>query len=153
MKKAIVSLVLAVLIVTALSACGGGGSGGQCPTTEPTNCIAGLSGEWTVTDTTHTSSDYCSGADGFTNTYTVGVTQVGCAITVDTPVGTFHGFVDGNTLCWSGSYAFEGGTTTITGMTIQSNDPPTTFDGSSSWTWTDGVGNCEGSTTTTGTKS
>lgn len=153
MKRITVSLVI-VAFLTALSACGGGGGGGACPTVEPTTCVTGLTGEWLVTDVVHTGSDYCSGADGFTSTYPVDVTQAGCAITVDiSGVGTFHGFVDGNTLCWSGNYPFDGGTTTITGMTIQSNDPPTTFDGSSSWTWTDGVGNCEGTTSANGVKS
>ncbi len=149
------AFVLVASLAVALSACGGGGggSGGACPSTEPASCITGLSGEWEVTDTTSTDSEYCSGADGFTNTYTVTVTQVGCALTVVVPgAGTFSGFVDGNTLCWSGSYPFMDGTTTITGMTLESNSTGTAFTGSSSWTWTDGIGNCEGSTSSTGSK-
>jgi len=153
-KRNATHFIIAAAVVFLVAACGGGGGGGgSCPTTEPTSCITGLSGTWTVTDTVHTSSDYCSGADGFTSVYTVTVTQVGCAITVViADAGTFHGFVDGNTLCWTGSYPFNDGTTTITGMSIQGNDAGTAFDGSSSWTWTDGFGNCEGTTTTTGTK-
>lgn len=148
-----VAFAVVVSIVAALSACGGGGGGGACPTTEPTSCITGLSGTWSVTDVVHTSSEYCEGADGFTRTYNAVVTQTGCRLTVAIAgVGTFNGFVDGNTLCWSGSYPFDDGTTTITGMTIQSNDAGTTFSGESSWTWTDGVGNCEGTTTANGTK-
>jgi len=151
MKK--LAFVMVASLAVSLCACGGGGSGGTCPTTEPASCIMGLSGEWTVRDTVHTSSDYCSGADGFTSTYPVTVTQTGCRITVEIPdVGTFNGFVDGNTLCWTGDYPFNDGTTTITGMTITGNDAGNAFEGSSSWTWTDGIGNCEGSTTTEGTK-
>ncbi len=140
-------------MIAALSACGGGGSGGDgCPTTEPTSCITGLSGNWDVSDVTSTSSEYCIDADGSTTTYTAEVTQSGCRLTVEIAGNVFAGFVDGSTLCWSGSYPFNDGTTTLTSMEVTANAAGTSFTGSASWTWTDGVGNCEGTSSSQGFK-
>ena len=141
-------------MVVVLSACGGGsGGGGGCPTTEPESCITGLSGDWNITDDVSTSAQYCASSDGQRNIYTVTVTQTGCSLTVTSGGQTLNGFIDGNSLCWTGSYEENGGTTTIVDMDLTVNDAGTEFSGSSSWTWTDNIGECNGQTSTQGEKS
>jgi hypothetical protein len=146
--------ITVVAMMAAVSACGGGGSGdgGACPTSEPASCITGGSGEWSVHETASTSSSYCIASNGEISDYTITVTQTGCRISVVADGNTFNGFIDGNRICWTGSYPDNGGTTTIENMSLTVNDAGTEFSGSSSWTWTDGVGTCNGTTTTQGEK-
>ena len=144
---------LAVLPVALLTACGGGGGGGGSDGADATGAgstpTVDVNGTWNVTEQV---SSGCAGEGNFTDSYQVAITQHGSDITVDTPLGKFSGTADGRTLSWSGSYAQNGGTTTIDALDLTANEQGTSFSGDSKWHWTDGRETCSGTTHTTGTR-
>ncbi len=105
-------------------------------------------GTWSIIDTND--SNTCGDPTGVPEMYDITVTQNGVSITVATPVGTFSGTVNGNSVSWSGSYPENGGTTTITSLmaTVLGDS----LSGSTSWSWTDGVDSCSGSNSFTGAR-
>ena len=142
MRKAF-SIALGVAVASvALLACGDD---------EPTGNGSGLNvaGTWTITET----ADGTDCGDGIsTFTYTIGVAQSGSNITVTADGLTFSGTLSGNQLVWSGSYPEDGGTTTANvTMTIASDG--NSLSGSSTWSWTDGIDSCTGTSTFSGVKS
>lgn len=64
---------------------------------------------------------------------------------------TFTGTLNGTQGSWSGSYPEDGGTTTEE-FTVTFTSNNTMFNGGSTWTWSDGLGGCSGSSTITGSK-
>lgn len=144
----IVSLIrraIAVCSMLALCACGGGGGGGGEGTPPATRApSADLTGTWTVTET---GVSNCPGEATFSvGPYQVNVTQSGNNLTVVTPAGTFSGTIDGDKAKWTGSYPEDGGTTTITSMTLTVSADDNHFSGSSTWSWSDGRNTCSGTT-------
>ncbi|XPS90037.1 uncharacterized protein Dvar_80560 [Desulfosarcina variabilis str. Montpellier] len=110
-----------------------------------------VAGTWQVTDI----NDETDCGEGInTVEYTIYITQNGEQITVDKdPEGTFTGTLSGNTITWSGSYPEDGGTTTILSMTVDVSDDGNTFTSQSSWSWTDGIDSCSGTSQGEGVKS
>lgn len=144
--------VLFSLILFFTLSCGSGG-GEDCE-----DSTVDISGTWTITETTSTSSSFCAGDDGVTRTITVTVVQSGSniTVTVGSDGGELAGAVFSGSICadisdWSGSYEDDGGTTTVTGADITATD--TSFTGTTTWTFTDGTNSCTGTTTLTGTRS
>lgn len=140
---------LALLLLFALAACGGGGGGGEensPPSTTPSD-VANVAGEWSITErlnSTCTDDDY--------KQYSVDVTQSGTELTVVAGGNSYSGRIDGSTVSWTGSYQEDGGTTTITAMTLTLSSDANTLTGSSSWQWVSNSGaqRCEGTTQVTG---
>jgi hypothetical protein len=105
-----------------------------------------VAGTWSITEVVSTSGACSSGTD----TYTATVTQSGTSITVNIGGLTYGGTLSGNSLSWSGSYPEDGGTTTTSiSLTFASNS---SLSGSSSWSWTDGMESCTGTSTISGSK-
>jgi len=119
---------------------GGGGSDGGGGTTGD---VPDVSGSWTV-DETVDGSDCGEGTT--TDSYTIAVTQNGTQLTVTSEGDTFTGTLSGNTLSWTGSYAEDGGTTTITTLSITLDASGNNGSGTAAWTWTDGTETCSGTT-------
>ncbi len=140
-KRMAAALLIGVTVIFSGCGGGGGGGGGSAPLAPPT---ADLTGTWTVTES---GLSNCPGNASFTNgPYQVTVTQTGNNLNVATPVGTFAGTIDGDRVKWTGSYPEDGGTTTITSMSLVVASDDNTFSGSSTWIWTDGRSNCSGNT-------
>ncbi len=135
------------------AACSGGSDGGSnapAPAPQPPQVPAPpsstIAGQWQITETITNASGVCAGEIGTTETYTIHVAQNGSALTVSAPAGVFSGTMNGNNISWTGSYPEQGGTTTITSMTVTVTGPPYMLNGSSTWTWTDGTTTCQGTT-------
>lgn len=109
-----------------------------------------VEGTWQVTDI----NDETDCGEGInTVQYTIDITQNGERITVyKDPEGTFTGTLSGNTITWSGSYPEDGGTTTISSMTVNVSDDGNRFTSQSSWSWTDGIDSCSGTSQGEGVK-
>ncbi|MEE8143291.1 MAG: hypothetical protein V3T77_09335 [Planctomycetota bacterium] len=102
-----------------------------------------LDGAWISLETC---DETCLG--GGLNIFTAAyiLTQFGSIITVDTPVGSFEGEVNGSEATWSGSYSRDGGTYSFTAtVTIAGNE--LSFLGVSDWMWSDGAITCTGTCT------
>ncbi len=138
-----VSLWVCAAISAALLATGCGG-GGEDSIVVP----ASVGGTWSITETGTTND--CG--DPVDPPYAITVTQNGSSVTVTTPAGTFSGTVSGSSLSWSGSYPDNGGTNTINSLTATIAALGVSLSGSSSWSWTDGVTSCSGTTSFTGTR-
>lgn len=103
--------------------------------------VTDLSGSWSVSSR----DDGTDCGDGVTtNIYTILVTQMGNDLTVQAPTGTFAGIIAGRTVTWSGSFPEGGGTTTIANLILTVEADENGLVGSSSWSWTDGVDACAG---------
>jgi len=131
-------------IILSCGGSGGGGGGGGTPA-PPMN----VAGTWAVSDTVDNTK--CPGGSITHDNYNVTVVQNGSNLTVTTPVGTFNGSINGNTLSWTGSFPEGGGTTTINSMTLTVSADGKSFSGSSAWTWTQGSTSCSGTSQSTGT--
>lgn len=106
-----------------------------------------ITGTWSVSETVDATA---CGEGTQTDTWSMTATQTGNALTVTTPVGTFTGTVSGSDVNWSGSFPEDGGTTTISlSATLSGGDD---FAGTSTWSWTDGIDSCGGTSVFTGTR-
>lgn len=152
-KKKLISFIFFALPPTLLFlACGGGGGGGDSGGGKaPQTSCANVAGTWNTTEQVNATA---CGEGTYTESLTYNVSQDGCNITV-APQGTnliFNGTVNGNQISWSGSYPEEGGTTTITSLTLTLSSDGNTFSGSNSWTWSDGASRCSGTTNVSGSR-
>ncbi len=109
-----------------------------------------VAGTWDITETM--GANTCGDTVGLTDTYQVTVSQNGSNLTVTAPAGTFNGTMNSNVLSWTGSYPEQGGTTTITGMSLIVSLDRTSFSGTVDWTWTDGNYSCVGENSADGIK-
>jgi hypothetical protein len=125
----IFGLLLGVAVF-AFAACGDGGCA------DPVD----VAGEWEVTSTVV--SDDCDGREN--QTFLMTITQDANALTAETPELTFNGTICGNQLQMTGSFREDGGTVTVNGTLVVSEDG-SSMEGSDDWTWTDGVESCSGS--------
>ena len=139
------ALPLAALVTSlALTACGGGGDDDS---SDP--AAVDVAGTWKVTEVI---TSNCPGEAHLTRSYRAVVTQDGTALSVKTPAGTFAGEIHGYTVGWSGSYAEDGGTTSISDMKLTANAGGSAFEGSSRFSYAGGSGSCAGSTQSSGTR-
>ncbi|HEY9051351.1 MAG TPA: fibronectin type III domain-containing protein [Gammaproteobacteria bacterium] len=122
-----------------MTACGGGGGSG---TITP---IADVTGDWTITES---GTSNCPGEETYYNVYTITVSQSDNTLTVSTPVGIFTGSINGDSISWTGSFAEDGGVTTITSMSLTVSSDGNSLSGTSSWSWTDGDSSCSGTNQT-----
>lgn len=136
----------ALVLMFVLPGCGGGDSGddgGADASAGGLNApIADLTGSWRITES---GVSDCSNRASYTNGPTeITITQIGNALTVAAPAGTFAGTIDGDKAGWTGSYPSGGGTTTIDSMSLTVARDGDAFSGSARWTWTDGSSSCSG---------
>ena len=118
------------LAVFAFAACGDGGCA------DPVD----VAGEWEVTSTVV--SDNCDGR--VSQTFTMTITQDANTLMAEVPETTYTGTICGNQLQMTGSFSEDGGTVTVNGTFVVSEDG-SSMEGSDDWTWTDGVESCSGS--------
>jgi hypothetical protein len=130
--------------MTAMFVWGCGGGGGDDP---PNTASVNVTGTWQITETA--GSNTCGDTEG--DSYTLTAVQEGTTLTVSDQYGrNFVGSVNGSKTQWTGSYQEDGGTTTITSMNISVSSESKNFSGTTSWTWTDGVDMCGGTTSVSG---
>jgi chitodextrinase len=141
---------IALSLCLALAACGGGGgggggNGGDGTSTPPPDGSSDISvaGEWNIVErmnSTCIDDDY--------KQYPVNVVQAGTALTVTAGGNSYSGKIDGRSVSWTGSYPEDGGTTTITKMTLTLASDANTLNGTSAWQWVSSGGGqkCEGTT-------
>jgi hypothetical protein len=133
-----------ILVITLLTACSGGGGGsGDGPPPGMKTPVADLSGTWNITED---GTSNCPGEESYHYEYSIVVSQSGNNLTVSTPAGTFSGTIDGDRVAWTGSYPEDGGTTTITAMTLTVSNDGNSLSGTSSWNWSDNFESCSGTT-------
>ncbi|MDH3972886.1 MAG: neutral/alkaline non-lysosomal ceramidase N-terminal domain-containing protein [Deltaproteobacteria bacterium] len=131
----LIGMFALLLIIIIGTGCGGGGnsdniSGGSC---------AVVVGKLIVDETVN--GDSC-GWEARTAIQVYEITQNNCDITVKTNAGLFTGIVEGSELSWTGDYPYEEGTMSITSLDLSLSGD--TVEGTSSWTWSDGVSSCSG---------
>lgn len=109
-----------------------------------------ITGTWSVTEL----SDERAFGDGFQiYEYFITIARQGNGYVAVTDVGTFNVTVSGNNFWWApASYSEDGGTTTVTSMTLTRSSDYTSFSGSSVWSWTDGTESGPGASIFTATK-
>ena len=134
-------LIFLVFVISLLAACSSGGGGGSTPSQKAP--IADTSGTWTITED---GASNCTGETTYHDEYTITIIQSGNNLTVTTPAGTFYGTIDGDHVGWTGSYPEDGGTTTITAMQLTVSADGSSLSGTATWTWSDGVFSCSGTT-------
>lgn len=106
-----------------------------------------LTGSWAISDTVDETG---CGGEIYLDEYDADVTQMGTSLSVVIGVESYSGSLSGDALYWSGSYSEDGGTTTSTVSATFEGDG--SLSGSSSWSFTDGVDSCEGTSTFTATR-
>ena len=143
-RRALLATALASTLLCA--ACGGNDAASADPGEGAAFDVAGA---WNVTEV---QTSNCVGEQQLTTSYKAVVSQNGDKLSVKTPAGTFAGTLDGGVVSWSGSYADDGGTTTIHGMELNLNSDASSFQGSSQWNWSNGVQSCSGTTQSTGAR-
>ena len=130
-----------------LSGCGGGG--GSSSNTSGVSA-KDVSGKWSVHEVVNESA---CGLGNETNDYNVTVVQSGAQITLtDSNGNTYTGSVNGSTISWKGSFSRDGGTVTITSMTLTLSSDGDSLNGTANWTWTGSGKTCSGTTQITATK-
>lgn len=143
-KRLLLSIGLFMVLATAIC-CGGGGDDDS----HHTGICDDAAGTWNMTEDV----DATDCGDGtYTEDVTYTVTQSDCDITVvpgSNPGLSFSGSVNGKKISWSGSWPEEGGTTTAKINTTIDGD---SISGSSSWSWSDEMDRCTGTTQITGTR-
>ncbi len=143
--------LILLLMLALLSACGGGGGGsdGEDNSDEgdgsDTLSIGDMSGTWRVKGTESSATSDCDG----TNINVIAtVVQSGNNLTVTGDDGSsLFGTISGNTISLSGTYPEDGGTTVVNSLTATITDDCNQFSGSDSWSWTNGVFSCSGTST------
>lgn len=143
--------LLVALMLT--GGCSGGGGGETTPTTQPSSQLANAAGDWAITE--YMSSNTCGNEVSSTipwDNYHVAVTQNDTVLTVSTNSGTYSGTITGNKFAWTGSYPNNGGTTTITTMTLAIAADGKSLSGAAKWSWSDGSSPCSGITNVKGSR-
>lgn len=140
------SILWCALIFTTLLGCGddddGSGPGLLAPTSD-------LTGTWSISETVDATA---CGEGIYDDDYTAAVVQNGNTLSVTIGGLVFNGTISGSRVSWTGSFPEDGGTTTITSMTLTVDPAGDALSGSSTWRWTDGVDTCSGTTTVAGSK-
>jgi hypothetical protein len=145
-KRSLVVLAMFAALAILYIGCNSSSSGGAA-VVNPEE-YADVSGTWQISEEVNDSECWGDDHTSYDN-YQLSVTQSGNSITVtDQQNNQFTGTVSGNSLSWSGSFQQDGGTLTITSMslTITGN----TITGTANWTWTNGIKTCSGSTRVNG---
>ena len=138
--------IIAFSIITLLVGCGGSSSSSNTSGVSPKD----VSGKWSVHEVVNESA---CGIGNETNDYNVTVVQSGAQITLtDSNGNSYTGSVNGSTISWKGSFSKDGGTATITSMTLTLSSDGNSLDGTANWTWTGGGKTCSGTTQITSTK-
>jgi len=105
-----------------------------------------VSGNWSASYTDDATE--CGG--GMTEgTVDLLIVQIGDALTVTIDGVVYNGTLSGTEGTWSGSYPEDGGTTSQQ-FTVTFTNNNSMLSGGSTWTWTDGIGGCSGTSTITG---
>ena len=108
----------------------------------------GVAGNWSVSYT----DDATGCGEGITTgTLNVAISQTGNVLLVTIEGVVYAGNLNGTQGTWQGSYPEDGGTTTEQ-FTVTFTNNNTMLNGGSTWTWTDGLGSCSGTSTVTGSK-
>ncbi len=113
----------------------------------------GIEGTWSMVITVTNATQDCAGEEGVSPPVLVTISQSGSGVSVagflgdpsNVLVGTIGG-ANSDILTVSGSYGEDGGTTTATH--VWQLDSETTMTGTESWSWTNGVNSCPGSSST-----
>lgn len=129
-------MLFTALAMTGCNSGGGGGGGG----TAPLNNCSDAAGDWMIDEMSFSA---CGDENA---TYSIQVAQTDCSLVVSTPSGVFTGSVAGDSVTWAGSYPEDGGTTTISNLSVTIAADGMSLTGSSNWTWTDGTTTCTGTT-------
>jgi len=117
----------------------GGGTANQIPAE-----ATWVAGTW---ETTQEVTNRCfDPPEQRTDFETYEIAQDGNDITVTNQGNTYYGTVDGDQVSWSGSFQENGGTITINSLNLTLTGMGNTFNGTASWTWTDGDTTCSGTT-------
>jgi hypothetical protein len=107
-----------------------------------------LTGSWFVEEL----EDATDCGEGiFFESYTASVIQTNNEIRICAAGICFNGFVDGDKVRWSGAYPEDGGTTTVSVLMVVGTDG-NSMSGMSTWSWTDGVSSCTGSSDISATR-
>lgn len=150
MSRKLAPVLLVAFALVGVMACGGsGGDGGA--SIDPRTIVQG---SYSVSVTDHTNSSYCSDSNGAVDFFPATLTVSGDSFTVTIDGTPYSGSIVGNDVVVStpiGPYPEDGGQTTITSFTLRATST-TRMTGSSSWTWTDGFGNCSGTSDWVATK-
>lgn len=145
-----VAIALLTCSILCLAGCFSGGGGGGDNPTGPVD----VNGQWLVSETVDASA--CGQSSSHRDSYEISVSQNGDAIavtaTTDDGPQTFYGTLSGTMLGWTGSFSLDGGTVTITSMSVTVDSTCNSFGGSSSWSWSDGSYSCAGTTQISGTR-
>lgn len=121
-----------------VTACGGGGGGSDDGRAGPTANVAGV---WSSTE--QVNAQQC-GEGAYTEVETYTIAQNGTALSITSASGgSYSGSISGNTLSWSGSYAEDGGTVSIT-LQAQVDNAGNRMDGQATWTWSGQGESCSG---------
>ncbi len=152
--KSVLPIVI-IFVSLFVHACTGGrlDSTGAGPGPGTLGAAASTAGTWNIRDMGTGNS--CAFQISAIDTYRVTITQSGGALLLTTPRGTFQGRLEGGIFSYSGSFrgSFSShgrGTTTITYMGRTLRDY--TLSGIAAWKWTDGVRNCAGSRSFSGSR-
>lgn len=145
-KRCLFKSVVCLFLLALVSGCGGGG--GSSSTAADTTAPMSIAGTWDIDDVIGSNS--CGITVGYENIYSIMFTQNDNEFTVESPVGTFSGRIEGNQFSWGGSFPEDGGTTTILSMDLTLASDGNRFNGTFSWSWTDGNTTCSGMTYTAG---
>lgn len=143
--KILLAVAVAIAVLAAVWGCSGdedpaSATGGASCTTP----AADLTGPWGVLETIDETG--CGGTTDFDN-YVAGVTQSGNSLSVVIRGVTYAGTICGPIVSWTGSFPDpDGGTITVTSMTLTLGGGGTTMSGQASWIWSDGVDSCTGIT-------
>lgn len=140
------SLLWCALLLMAPLGCGddddGSGPGLLTPSTD-------LTGNWSISETVDATD---CGEGIYDDSYTAAVVQNGNTLSVTIGGLVFNGTISGSRVSWTGSFPEDGGTTTITSMTLTVDPAGDGLSGDSAWRWSDGADTCSGTTTVTGSK-
>jgi hypothetical protein len=140
---------MALLLAAFVAGCGGDDEVAAGPTPPPAP-IGLVGGNWTITETATTASDPLCTPDGNNelNTYGLVVVQSGNSLTLTKGTDPdFTGTISGDQASWTGSYAEESGTTTITSLSATVGATCNTASGTSNWSYSEPGFSCTGSTT------
>jgi len=161
-QKHVLRFIFLSFLILILSACGGekGDGGGvegeiaNLPGTEDggglEEPVSNLSGTWKVTETTI--SNDCGDTNGISIEKIWKYVQDGNNITLTDVLGNvLNATISGNQVSVTGSFPDDGGTTTITNLVLTVSNDGKNLSGTSSWTWIDDFGGCQGETSITGT--
>lgn len=127
-----------VIVISAsfISGCGGSSSGDDTSADNDCTTVAGR----LITD--EIVSAVGCGWEDHTESQVYVVTQNKCELSVTTNAGLFSGLADGSGLSWSAEFPYETGTMTITALNIKVSGD--SVEGTTSWSWSDGVNDCSG---------